>query len=540
MLPQDLVAGLTLAAIAIPEQMATARLGGFSPEIGFWAFAAGSLAFAMLGANRFLSAGADSTITPIFASGLALLAAAGTPHYAVLAATLALLVGGMLVVGGLLRLGWIADLLSVPVTTGFLAGISIHIIVSQLPGLLGVPPPDGSLIHRVGILADELPQTNLPSAAIGLSVLALTLGSDRISTRVPGALIGLFAATISVAWFGLEPLGVAVVGTVSGALPAIALPATGFDELPQLVPLALIVALVTMVQTAATTRSFVSDGDRPPSVDRDFIGIGAGSILAGLIGAFPVNASPPRTAIVEETGGRSQVSGLVAAAVVLSLLTFGAGLLARVPQAALAGILLFIALRIFRVPVIAQIYRRTFGEFCLVVITMIAIIVLPTETGVALGIVLSLLHGMWSNTRARAIEFERVPGTSIWWAPSSGSKGETLPGVVVIAFQAPLSFLNAYEFRRGVLEAIDRHEPPPHLVVLESSSIIAIDYTAAQILAQIVEHCRARGISFAVARLESVRAFEAMSRFGILDLLGPGHMFHSVEEAVTALGGHSR
>ena len=215
-------------------------------------------------------------------------------------------------------------------------------------------------------------------------------------------------------------------------------------------PLALIIAIIVMVQTAATTRSFVSDKNQPPDVDRDFVGVGVGSILSGLIGGFPVNASPPRTAIVAETGGKSQLAILVAAAIILGLLAFGGSLLHHVPQAALGGVLLFVAMRIIRVSQIVAIYRQSLGELLLVIATAAAIIVLPIEQGVAIGIALSLLHGIWSTTRARVTVFERVPGTSIWWPSNPHIPGETEPNVVVAGFQAPLSFLNAYHFRRDV------------------------------------------------------------------------------------------
>src|SRR5579863_5876875 len=177
-LSRDLFAGLTLAAIAIPEQMATARLGGFAPQIGFFAFVAGSFAFAAFGSNRFLSAGADSTITPIFAGGLAALAATGSPDYVTLAAALALMVGLMLTAAGIFRLGWIADLLSVPVTIGFLAGISVHILISQLPGILGLPAPEGPMLPRLAILAGHLSQANAFTLIIGLGVLAIIAWSE--------------------------------------------------------------------------------------------------------------------------------------------------------------------------------------------------------------------------------------------------------------------------------------------------------------------------------------------------------------------------
>src|SRR6202051_3758340 len=186
-----LFAGLTLAAIAIPEQMATARLGGFSPQIGFFAFLAGSLAFAGFGRNLFLSCGADSDITPLFAGGLAALAASTTPEYQMLAAALALMVGILLVAAGIFRLGWIADLLSIPVTTGFLAGIAVHILISQLPVILGLASPDGAMLQRLAALASHLNQANPLTLAIGLGVLGAIALSEKIDARIPGALIGL-------------------------------------------------------------------------------------------------------------------------------------------------------------------------------------------------------------------------------------------------------------------------------------------------------------------------------------------------------------
>jgi MFS superfamily sulfate permease-like transporter len=535
-LSRDLFAGLTLAAIAIPEQMATARLGGFTPQVGFFAFLAGSLAFAAFGSNRFLSCGADSTITPIFAGGLAALAVAGSPDYVMLAAALALMVGLLLFAAGIFRLGWIADLLSVPVTIGFLAGISVHILISQMPAILGLPAPEGPMLQRVATLAAQLNQTNLFTLVIGLGVLAIITVSEQINARIPGALIGLALASAAVVLLGLEGRGVSVLGAVSAKMPALAIPVVSAGNLASLVSLSLIISMVIMVQTAATTRSFPSDPNDAPDVDRDFVGVGVGSVLSGLLGAFPVNASPPRTAVVSETGGRSQVAGLAAVAIVVGLLAFGASLLQQIPNAALGGVLLFVALRIIRVRQIVAIYRQSRDEFLLILVTAAAIIVLPIEQGVGIGIALSLLHGIWSTTRARALIFERVPGTSIWWPSSSNLPGEREPGVVVAGFQAPLSFLNAYHFRRDILEALKSSPQKPRLLVLEATGIVEIDFTAAQVLSDLIRRCDADGVDFAIARLESFRAQEAMARFGINTLLGPDRQFRSVEEAVRARG----
>ncbi|WP_434722730.1 SulP family inorganic anion transporter [Mesorhizobium sp. RIZ17] len=531
----DLAAGITLAAIAIPEQMATARLGGFAPEIGFFAFVAGSLAFALFGANRHLSAGADSTITPLFAGGLALIATSGSPHYLALAAMLALMVGLLVTLSGVFRLGWIADLLSVPVTTGFLAGISVHIIVSQLPGLLGLPTEGGETVRRIGEIATNLHLTNPWSLALGLGVFGIVFVSEHISARIPAALIGMVLATLAVIAFDLKNRGVEVLGALPNGLPAPGMPTVDFQDAQALVPLALLIAIVVMVQTAATSRSFAPRDSDAPDVNRDFVGVGAGSILSGLFGAFAVNASPPRTAIVAQTGGHSQFSGLIAAAIVLALGAFGGGLLANVPQAALAGVLMFVAQHILRWQVFAKVWRQAKGEFALILITMIAIVVLPIETGVAIGIGLSLLHGIWGSTRTEPIELAQVPGTSVWWPPGDFSAGEQHPGVLVAAFQAPLSFVNADRFKRGLSNLIDASEELK-LVVLEASNIVEIDYTAAQALIDTIRHCRDKGAVFAIARMESLRAQAALKRFGIAEIVGTERIFHSVDAAIKSLG----
>jgi MFS superfamily sulfate permease-like transporter len=531
----DFIAGLTLAAIAIPEQMATAGLGHFEPQIGFLALIAGAIGFAIFGANRALSVGADSTITPIFAGSLALVAAAGSPHYGALAAALALMVGAIVLFGGLFRLGWIADLLSIPVTTGFLAGIAGHIVLSQAPAVLGVAGPEGSFVDKLIALASGVGHANALTVLIGLGVLAIMLIGERVNPRIPAALIGLAVATILVATLGLEARGVATIGTVAVATLSLKAPDVGLDDLLRIAPLAVIVSLVVMVQTAATTRAFVGDPARGSDVNRDFVGAGAASLVAGLIGAFPLNASPPRTAVVVETGGRSQAASLIAAAIVLALATFGASLLTHAPYAALAGVLLFVAQRIIRVATFIAVWRQSRAEFALIVATMIAILVFPIQQGVGLGIIFSLMHGIWTTTRARPIEFVRIPGTSVWWPKGSERQGEGVAGALVIGFQAPLSFLNAYDFDQTLQGLVSAKAGQIKLLIIEAANLVEVDFTAAQVLSATIARFRKEGLDVAVARLESTRAQEAFKRFGLIDLIGADHLFHSVEEALKAL-----
>ncbi len=530
---RDILAGLTLAAITIPEQMATAKLGGFEPQIGFYAFLGATIGYVALGANRFLTPGADSTITPIFAGTLAALVATGTTSLGAAAVALALLVGLMLILAGILRLGWVANLLSTPVITGFLAGIAIHILTSQLPSLLGITARGDDLPERALAIINDVGGLNPFATAIGIGVLLVMIIAERIDVRIPGALVGIALAVFAVLAFGLETKGVAVLGALPGGPPHLILPV--LDDFRQLIPLALIITLIVMMQTAAVIHSFPGADTQSLGANRDFIGVGAGNLLAGLFGAFPVNASPPRTAVVAESGGKSQLGALIAAVLVLVLALWGGSLLAHVPQAALAGVLLFVAQRIFRLGAIMHIAREAPGEFLLVVLTATAIILLPIQAGAAIGIGLSLLHGVWMTTHTRPIELRRLPGTTVWWPADAAEQGETQPGVAVIAFQAPLLFANAETFKTGMIAALDAHAPRPALAVLEASSIADIDFTAAQALIAVIAHCRDNGIRFAIARLESVRAQNALARFGILAALGPDHLFHSVEEAVRTL-----
>jgi len=536
-LGRDMLAGLTLAAITVPEQMATAKLGGFEPQIGFYAFNGATIGFAALGASRVLTAGADSTITPIFAGTLAALATGASTSLGSVAITLAFLVGVLLIVGGILKLGWIANLLSTPVVTGFLAGIAVHIVVSQLPSLFGIAKGAGDLVSQALAITSHLSNLNPFTTAIGLGVLAIMLLAERISAHIPGALIGIALATLAVLAFDLESRGVAVLGALPGGLPRLALPA--FDHLRQLIPLAVIITLVIMMQTATVTSSFRNSTEREPDIDRDFVGLGAGNLVAAFLGAFPVNASPPRTAVVVAADSRSQLSALAAAVIVLVLAVWGRALLFHVPEAALAGVLLFVAQRIVRVDTIVKIARQAPVECLLILLTATAIILLPIQTGVAIGVGISLLHGVSMAIQTHPVELRKLPGTTIWWPPETPGQGEGQQGVAVYAFQAPLLFANAEIFKRDMIEMIESNDPPLVLVVLEASGIAPVDFTAAQALIEIISHCRTANIRFAVARLESAKAHTALNRFGVLHTLGPDNLFHSVDEAVNRLAGSS-
>jgi SulP family sulfate permease len=529
--PRDTMAGLLLAAIAIPEQLATARLAGMPPEAGLFTFAAGAVGFAVFGTNRFLSAGADSTIAPIFAGSLALLAGAGSSDYAALAALFSIMVGIVLVGAALLRAGWVADLLSIPVTTGFMAGIAIHIIVGQIPSVLGLPDAHGMMVTQAIRIMHRLLDTNPYALAIGLFVLVATQATERWAKHLPGALLALIAVAGATALLHLDRHGVDVLGALPATLPHLALPVAKLDDVLRISPLVLIVALVCMMQTAAVLRAFPSHPEGPRHVARDFGGIGAGCVLAGLIGGFAVNASPPRTAVVVSAGGASQTVSIVAVILAAALLFGGGGLLAFVPHAALSGILIAVAVRIFRLAEMVNIARSGGSEIWLVVASGALVVLLPIETGMLASIILSLLHSSYALARPLCEELARAPGTTVWWPPQ-GEAGEHEPGILVFAAAAPLNFTNAAFIRDQLRTAIEHAPAPVRLVVLEASGVTDVDYTGANVLLQAIQRLRGRGIQVALARLSAERAYDSAARTGLLAAIGPERVFRSVEDAV--------
>lgn len=530
----DLVAALALAAVAVPEQIATARLAGAPPAAGLVVFIAASLGFFLWGANRQLSVGADSTIAPIFAASIAALSISGSPHYLALTATLAFLVGAIVTAAGVLRMGWIARLLSVPVITGFLAGIAVHIAVSQMPALLGISDGHGEFFPTLSNLFRNIAHSNPWTFAIGVGVFAAILVGEKINIRMPSALFSMMLATLSVWLFDLTSKGVATLGNVQAVNFTPSLPQVTISDIGQLLPVALAVSLVVIIQTATTSRSF-PDSSGADDLNRDLVGVGVGNILVGFLAGFPANSSPPRTAIVSESGGRSRSAGFCAAVIVAMFLVLGLDLLAMVPLAALAGLLLFVAQRIFRFNTIRLIAKQSPAEFVLLIATATAIIVMPIATGVGIGVGLSLLYGVWAIVQARAVEFEKVPGSTVWWPIDPNMTSEKQAGIVVVGFQAPLFFLNAGVFRQS-LDYLVRHAPQPvHAIILEASSIVELDYSGAQILIALIGFWKHEGIDFYVARLESIRVQKAFAKFGILACLGRQRIFHSVDDAIRHL-----
>ncbi len=529
----DLVAGLTLLAIAVPEQLATSRLAGMPPITGYYAFIAGTVTFALLGSSPQVSVGADSTIAPLFALGIAHMAASGSSRYVELVGILSVAVGVLVIIVWLMRLAWVAEFLSRPIITGFLAGVAVIIVVHQLPDLLGLPPPGGSTLHRVGSTLRHLDETNGWSLAIGAGVFAIMLACERIDRRLPGALIGLAVSTLLVAAFDLQGQGVAVLGTIAHGTPRFGLHGLSLSTLGEIVPIAGLVALVVVTQSAATTRAFGDDARYEVNVGRDFLGVGAGSVLAGLAGAFPVNASPPRTAAVAAASGRTQLAGLTAATGIIALIP-ATGLLEDLPVATLAGVLIYVASRIFHLSELIAIRRFDLFEFGLALVTLLTIALVGVEPGIAAAVGLAILDRARLSARAHLHQLGRIPRTTSWAPLSRVEPTAQVPGVVVVLFATPLWYANAAQFRTQMHDAIARANGLVRLVVLDAIGMTDIDYTGSKALSNVLDELDDRQITFAVARAGQ-RLRNNLAHTELSSRIGDDHLFPTVDQAVSTL-----
>ena len=533
-LAPDLTAGLTLVAIAIPEQMATAHLANMPAVAGFYAFIAGSVLFALLGPHRQMSVGADSTIAPVFAAGVAAVAATGSAAYTHLVSTTALVVGALLVVAGLLRFGWIADFFPQPVVTGVLAGIGVEILVKQVPTVLGLPGGGTTTIGRLRAVVDQIGKFNGWAFGIAAVVLAIVIVAEKVDHRVPGALIGVVGTTAVVAGAGLKGHGVKVVGPVKAGLPSFGVPSTSLHQLGSIMAMVVTVAFLCVVQTAATARSTAAAQPKAEDFNMDLVAVGAGSLLAGLAGSFTVDSSPPRTAVVASAGGKSQAASLVAAAAVVVVLAFATGLLKDMPEATLGAVLVFVATRLFHVDELRKVLSFGWFEFTLLLITVVVVVFIGVEQGVVAAALLALAQRTRLAARPQDAVLGREPGTDHWIPVDIGRPTEQVPGVLVYLIYAPLWYANASHVVERVRNAPATEPSPVHALVLDATAISDIDYTGAKALGQLFSQLRSDEVTVGVARA-SHTVHHDLKHAGVLQQVGPEHIFASVEEAVSAL-----
>lgn len=522
----DVLAGITLAAVAIPECMGYTKIAGTPVVTGLYTILLPLVAFALLGSSRSLVVGADSATAAILFAGLTGVATPFTDHWLALTSAAALLTAAVLMAAALLRLGFLADFLSRTVLVGFLSGVGVSLMLGQLPEMLGVTVRSGA----AGSLLAQFSHANLATGSLAAGTLVMIVVVERLAPRVPAALLGLGVAT-GVTWiFRLDQRGVAVVGSVRAGLPAFRMPPVSAQDLVALMPTVASIFLVVVAQSAATSRSFAQKhGDRLEE-NRDLFALAAANALAGFSSTFVVNGSPTKTAIVDQAGGRSQRAQLTTAGLVLVFILFATSVIAWLPSAALSALVFLIGINLIDVESLQQIFRFRRVSFAVALGTLLAVVVVGVERGMFIAIGLSLIDHLRQEYRPKDVVLLAAAGGL---RPMRANPPiETEPGLIVYRFEAPLFFANADHFTARVQDLVLRAPHPPQWFVFDLVSMDDIDYTGGLALITKIKQLRAEGIVVGLANIDDVAT--DLMRIGVMHHVAAGHVFEAVSSAVEA------
>lgn len=530
----DLQAGLSVAAYLIPQSMAYAALAGLSPVVGLWAAMPALLIYAILGSSRQLSIGPESTTALMTSSALAAVVADGDPaKYIACAAALTLLVGLISFLAGVLRLGFLAGLLSRPVLVGYMTGIAIAMVVSQFNTFLGLPGSRGDVLQQVRGFFTAVSDLHWPTALLGAVLLGLLIVLDRYLPQVPGPLLGVFAATVIVSIFALHQHGVDVVGEIHVGILSPGLPGLPLDTWRELLVPALGIAIVAFSDDVLTARGFAARAGEDIDANAELRALGVANLAVGIARGFPVSSSGSRTALGVAAGARTQVHSLVIVAVVLGVVTWGRGLVALIPSVALAALVIFAAIKLVDAAEFRRLARFRRSELLLAVVTALCVPVFGVLNGVLVAVVLSILELVRRIARAHDSVQGLVPGLAGMHDVDDYPEAELIPGLVVYRYDAPLCFANADDFHRRAMAAVDRSTTPVRWFVLNAEANVEVDITAMDALEKIRLECNRRGIVFAMARVKQDLR-EALRAAGILDEIGSDHLFMTLPTAVAA------
>ncbi|HEX2806561.1 MAG TPA: SulP family inorganic anion transporter [Kineosporiaceae bacterium] len=527
----DVLGGVTLAALGIPEVLGYAKIAGMPVVTGLYTLLLPMAVFAVLGSSRHLVVAADSATAAILSASLAGLAIAGSTRYVQLAGLAALLAGGLLLLARLARLGFLAVFLSRTVLVGFLTGVGIQVAAGQLPDMLGVSPTGSGTVGRLWDTAGALPHAHRDTVAISLAVILVVLVARRMTRRAPGALIAVIGAIVVSRAADLPSHGVAVLGAVPRGLPHLGLPALGGQDATALLGTAASMFVVILAQSAATSRAYAVKYEEPFSEETDLVGLGAANVAAALSGTFVVNGSPTKTQMVDGAGGRTQLASLTTAAVVLIVLLLFTGPLTSLPIAALAAVVLLIAVELIDVRGMRRILAARRHEFAVALLTAAAVVVLGVENGIVVAVVASIIDHLRHSYHPRNSVLVKSPTGH--WQPAPVLPGaRTEEGLVVYRFGSNLYYANASRLLDDVT-ALTGQGSPLRWIILDGAAIGDIDYTAAAVLARVIEHLHQRRIRFVVTSLLTpVR--EQLGRYGISAALGPDAVYDTPGEALEA------
>ena len=532
-LRSDLVAGAVLAAILVPQGMAYAELAGLPAVTGLYTTIACLVAYAAFGPSRVLVLGPDSSVSPlIFAAITPLLAGGGADTAIALAGMLAVLVGLVEVGLGLGRLGFVADLLSKEVQVGYMNGLAITIIVGQLPKLFGFSTDASGFLNEVKAFVDGLNQTNTTTLLVGAGALAVLLLLPRLTTRIPAILVAVVGATVLSSALNLTEHGVATVGALPQGVPRPSLPWTQASDIPPLLIAALGITLVSLTDTIATATSFAARRGDEVQPDQEMVGIGAANIAAGFFQGFAISTSGSRTAVAEQSGAKSQLTGLVGAGLVAVLLLFLNSLLADLPQSALAAVVIVAALSLMDVRVLVRVWGVRPSAVAISLVASLGVILLGVLQGIVIAVALAILLFFRRNWWPHGAVLGTADDLEGWHSVEQYPQARELPGIVVYRWEAPLFFANAGIFRRQIRRLV--RERSPSWVVLQCEAITDVDVTAAGMLEQLDRELNAAGIHMAFAELRD-RLQDLVLRYGLFETLDRNHFYPTLEAAIEAV-----
>lgn len=535
-LPSDIAAGLSVAAVALPVGIAYAELARVPPVIGIYAAIFPLFAYALFGSSRQLMIGPDAATCIMLAAALGPLAGGDADHYRALVIVMTLIVGGIYVIMGLARLGFIAGFLSLPILVGYLNGIALLIIVGQMGKLLGVSLVASDFFPKLLETLAKIGDAHLPTVSLGITLLIGLVALRRFVPWVPGALVVVVAGIVLAVALDLQQQGVSVVGSVPTGLPEFFhIPILPVGDYPTLVRDAAGLALVSFTSGILTAKSFAQRNRYEVDADRELIGFGAGNIVSGLAQGFPVTGADSRTAVNNAMGGKSQMVGLVAGGVMLLSLFFLTGPMAYIPNTALAAVIIVSAAGLFDYATLRELHAMSRVELGFSVGTTLGVLVLGVLPGVLLAVVLSLLLLLMLTSRPTVAVLGRVPGMKGYHDLRDYPGAETIPGLLLYRFNANLVFFNVDYFKARLLATIAESKTPVQWVVVDASPVNIVDSTALKKVEQLIDELTARGILFAVARRKHTvgRLFEA-SWVDVRKELTMEHSYPTLKSAVNA------
>ncbi|MET8871390.1 sulfate permease [Nocardia sp. NPDC004604] len=536
-LRSDVVAGITVAAYLVPQVMAYATVAGLPPVVGLWA-AIGPLAvYILFATSRQLSVGPESTTALLTAVALAPLALGNPGRYASLAAVLALLVGGLCLIGAVARLGVLADLLSKPVLVGYLAGTAGMMIVGQLGRVTGVPVEGESFLTQLRSFATQLDHWHWQTSVLAAAVLVGLLLLSWRAPRVPGPLLAVLLAAAVVAMFSLQRYGIEVIGSIPAGIPVPGLSDVAAGDIAQLILPAVGIAVVGFSDNALTARAFAARHGDHVEANTELAALGATNVAAGLLHGFPVSCSSSRTTIADAMGARTQLYSIVALGGLFAVLLGARGILASFPKAALGALVIYAALRLIDLVEFRRIARFRRSELVLALGTVVAVLALGVLYGVLVAIALSIFDLLRRIARAHDAILGFVPGLAGMHDVDDYPEAELVPGVVIYRYDAPLCFANAEDFRRRALAAVDSCAEhggrPVRWFVLNAEANVEVDLTALDAVEQLRSELAARGIVFAMARVKKDLR-DDLDAAGLTAKIGDQHLYPTLPTAIEA------